>query len=94
MLDIAVQKVLSDERAVALPPVAGARGPVWAAACVLEDERRVAELADQLVERRSPAVPDRGRSQSGPGNRTGPRRPSQRETGRSGQGVAHFRALA
>ncbi len=57
MLDSAVQGVLSDERAVALPPVAGARGPVWAAACVLEDERRVAELADQLVERRSPAVP-------------------------------------
>ena len=57
MLDTAVQKVLSDERAVALPAVAGARGPVWAAACVLEDERRVAELADQLVERRAPAVP-------------------------------------
>ncbi len=31
---------------------------MWAAACVLEDERRVAELADQLVERRSPSVPD------------------------------------
>ena len=61
MLGTAVQKVLSDERAVALPPVAGAREPVWAAACVLEDERRVAELADQLVARRSPAVPDRGR---------------------------------
>ncbi len=57
MLDTAVQKLLSDERAVALPAVAGARGPVWAAACVLEDERRVAELADQLAERRSPAVP-------------------------------------
>jgi conjugative relaxase-like TrwC/TraI family protein len=39
MLDTAVQKVLSDERAVALPAVAGARGPVWSAACVLEDER-------------------------------------------------------
>ena len=57
MLDTAVQKVLSDERAVPLPAVSGARGPVWASACVLEDERRVAELADQLVERRSPAVP-------------------------------------
>ncbi len=57
VLDTAVQKVLSDERAVALPAVSGARGPVWAAACVLEDERRVAELADQLVERRAPAVP-------------------------------------
>ena len=58
MLDSAVQGVLTDELAVALPLVAGARGPVWAAACVLEDERRVAELADQLVERTSPAVPD------------------------------------
>ena len=58
ILDTAVQKVLSDDRAVALPAVAGARGPVWAAASVLEDERRVAELADQLVERRAPAVPD------------------------------------
>ena len=57
ILDAAVQKVFSDERAVALPAVVGARGPVWAAACVLEDERRVAELADLLVERRSPAVP-------------------------------------
>ena len=57
MLDSAVQKVLSDERAVALPTVAGARGPVWAAACVLEDERRVAELADHLAERSAPAVP-------------------------------------
>ena len=57
ILDTAVQKVLSNERAIALPAVAGARQPVWAAACVLEDERRVAELADQLVERSSPAVP-------------------------------------
>ena len=57
MLDTAIERVLSDERAVALPAVAGAQGPVWAAACVLEDERRVAELADQLAERRSPAVP-------------------------------------
>ena len=57
MLDIAVQKVLSDEQAMALPLVAGARGPVWAAACVIEDERRVAELADQLAESRAPSVP-------------------------------------
>jgi conjugative relaxase-like TrwC/TraI family protein len=57
MLDAAVDEVLSDERAVALPPVIGARGPVWAAACILEDEHRVAELADQLVERSAPAVP-------------------------------------
>ena len=59
MLGTAVQKLLSDERAVSLPVVVGARGPAWSAACVLEDERRVAELADQLVERRAPAVPRR-----------------------------------
>jgi hypothetical protein len=57
LLDGAVRKVLSDERAVALPAVVGARGAVWAAACVLDDERRVAELADRLVDRRSPSVP-------------------------------------
>ena len=56
-LDTAVQKLLSPERAIALPAAAGARQPVWAAACVLEDERRVTELAGQLVERSSPAVP-------------------------------------
>ena len=58
MLDAAVHKVLSDQRAVALPAVAGAREPVWSAASVLENERRVAELADQLVEGRSPGVAD------------------------------------
>ncbi len=57
MLDNAVQKVISDERAVALPPIVGARGPVWATACVLEDEQRVAELADKLAERSAPPVP-------------------------------------
>ena len=67
ILDTAVQKVLSDERAVALPAVVGARGPVWAAACVLEDERRVAELADLLVERRSPAVRPSWRGNAVPG---------------------------
>ena len=34
MLDTAVEKVLSNERAIALPAVAGARQPVWAAACL------------------------------------------------------------
>ena len=57
MLDNAVQKVISDERAVALPPIVVARGPVWATACVLEDEQRVAELADKLAERSAPPVP-------------------------------------
>ena len=94
MLDTAVERVLSDERAVALPAVAGARGPVWSAACVLEDERRVAELADLAGRAESAGRPRQGRRRGGPADRTGPRRPSQRETGRSGQGVAHFRALA
>ena len=42
-LDRAVEAVLSHEHAVALPRVAGAREPVWAAACVVEDERHIAE---------------------------------------------------
>ena len=50
-LDEAVGKVLSHENAVALSRVAGAREPVWAAACVIEDERHIAELADRLAER-------------------------------------------
>ena len=37
-LDEAVETVLSHEHAVALPLVAGAREPVFAAACVIEDE--------------------------------------------------------
>ena len=36
--------------------VAGAREPVWSAACVLEDERRIAELADVLTQREGPRV--------------------------------------
>ncbi|HXW79961.1 MAG TPA: MobF family relaxase, partial [Acidimicrobiales bacterium] len=55
-LDSAVDRVLSHEHAIALPPVAGAREPVWAAACVLEDERRVAELARALAERELPGL--------------------------------------
>ena len=39
--------VLSHEHAVALPLVAGAREPVWAAACVVEDEQRIATLAER-----------------------------------------------
>jgi hypothetical protein len=44
-LDTAIDRVLSHELPLPLPPVAGAREPVWAAACVLADERRIAELA-------------------------------------------------
>jgi conjugative relaxase-like TrwC/TraI family protein len=37
ILDTAVDGVVSHELAVPLPPVAGAREPVWSAACVLEE---------------------------------------------------------
>ncbi len=93
VLNSAVERVLSDDEAIALPPVAGAREPVWAAACVLEDERRVAELADQLAQNPVPAVPGRS-GHSRPPNRASPGPPSQRETGRSGQGPARFRAFS
>ena len=56
VLDRAVDSVLSHEHAVALPLVTGAREPVWAAACVVEDERRIASLADVLAEREGPRV--------------------------------------
>ena len=41
---------------MALPLVTGAREPVWAAACVVEDEQRIASLADVLAEREGPRV--------------------------------------
>jgi conjugative relaxase-like TrwC/TraI family protein len=56
VLDGAIERVLSHESAVPLPRVAGAREPVWSAACVLEDERRIAELADVLTQREGPWV--------------------------------------
>ena len=56
VLGTAVDSVLSHESAVQLRPVAGAREPVWSAACVLEDERRIAELADVLTQREGPRV--------------------------------------
>ncbi len=43
VLDSAVDKVLTHESAIALPLISRAREPVWAAACVVEDERRIAE---------------------------------------------------
>ncbi len=45
VLDSAVDKVLIHEDAIALPLISRAREPVWAAACVVEDERRIADLA-------------------------------------------------
>jgi ATP-dependent exoDNAse (exonuclease V) alpha subunit len=59
-LDRAVDRVLSHEQAIALPLVTGAREPVWAAACVVEDERRIAALADVLAEREGPRVDRQG----------------------------------
>ena len=56
VLDRAVDNVLSHDKAVELPLVTGAREPVWAAACVVKDERRIAALADVLAEREGPRV--------------------------------------
>ena len=60
ILDTALDRVLSHENAVALPLVIGAREPVWAAAWVVEDERRVADLADVLAKRQGPRVDGQG----------------------------------
>ena len=56
LLDSTVDKVLTHEDAIALPLISRAREPVWAAACVVEDERRIADLADSLAERPGPAL--------------------------------------
>lgn len=56
VLDKAIEAVLSHELAVELPPVAGARERVWAPACVLEDEARIAELAERLARLPGPAL--------------------------------------
>jgi len=55
-LDSAVDKVLTHEHAIALPLISRAREPVWAAASVVEDERRIADLAFTLAERHGPAL--------------------------------------
>ena len=55
-LDIAVDKVLTHEDAIELPLISRAREPVWAAACVVEDERRIADLAQSLAERPGPTL--------------------------------------
>ena len=51
VLDAAVEAVLAHPDAVGLPAVTGAREAVWAAACVLADEHRIAALAETLVGR-------------------------------------------
>jgi AAA domain len=58
LLDKAVDNVVSHELAIALPLIAGAREPVFAAACVIEDERHIADLADALTKRPGPALSD------------------------------------
>ena len=56
ILDEAVERVLAHEQAVALPFISGAREPVYAAACVVEDERRIATLAEALAGRDGPSI--------------------------------------
>jgi conjugative relaxase-like TrwC/TraI family protein len=51
VLDAAVEAVLARPDAVRLPAVTGAREAVWAAACVLADEHRIAALAETLTGR-------------------------------------------
>ena len=55
-LDSAVDKVLNHDQAISLPLTSRAREPVWAAACVVEDERRIADFASILAERPGAAV--------------------------------------
>jgi conjugative relaxase-like TrwC/TraI family protein len=56
ILDEAVDRVLSHELAVALPAVSGARQAVYTAACVIQDEKRIAALAETLTALDGPAV--------------------------------------
>jgi conjugative relaxase-like TrwC/TraI family protein len=58
LLDKAVETVLSQDDAVALPAVVGCREPVWAARCVLNDEQRITELAEKLTGDEGPKVSD------------------------------------
>ena len=51
VLDDAVEAVLAHRDAVRLLVVTGAREAVWAAACVLADEERIAAVADRLAGR-------------------------------------------
>ena len=56
MLDQAVETVLANDDAVALPVVTGSREQVWTARCVLADEERIATLAEQLTGDDGPKV--------------------------------------
>ena len=56
VLDQAVERVLANDDAVALPTVTGSREQVWTARCVLADEERIASLAEQLTGGDGPKV--------------------------------------
>ena len=56
VLDKAVETVLANNDAVALPIVTGSREQVWTARCVLADEERIATLAEQLTGDDGPKV--------------------------------------
>jgi hypothetical protein len=55
-LDQAVETVLANGDAVALPVVTGSREQVWTARCVLADEERIATVAEQLTGNDGPKV--------------------------------------
>ena len=81
ILDQAVEAVLAHTQAVRLPAVVGAREAVWAAACVLADEARIAELADAMAGRAGARVHwacgvRRHRSSPGPPRRSADRHPT------------------
>ncbi|MGO9963105.1 MAG: MobF family relaxase, partial [Acidimicrobiales bacterium] len=56
VLDRAVETVLANDDAVALPVVTGSREPVWTARCVLADEERIETLAEVLTGDDGPKV--------------------------------------
>ena len=82
-LDSAVDKVLTHEDAIALPLISRAREPVWAAACVVEDERRIAGSRSHPGRAAGASPRRRGGSCGRPSHGACPRLPSHRETGRS-----------
>ncbi|MGD0876283.1 MAG: AAA family ATPase [Acidimicrobiales bacterium] len=56
VLDQAVETVLANDDAVALPVVTGSREQVWTARCVLADEERIATVAEALTGDKGPKV--------------------------------------
>ena len=54
MLDEVVERVVGHDLAVSLPVVGGAVEPVWAPPSVVADERRIADLAEQLITESAP----------------------------------------